>query len=148
MISFMQNTLDDQVRLNDLHKSTLWFVFQANWENWYNCMYQEMMKTFQALKQPPFWHDDVQLQQSHGHLVAVFSLWMKNRPVICRRHDWGDERWLLWSYFWVTQFQICWIAGIGTEIYGVSNMFPNDDLWIGFYTYTNCALIYNLHPKA
>ena len=61
---------------------------------------------FQSLKQPRCWHDNVQLQQSHGHLVAVFSLWMKNRPVTCLWHGCGDQRWLLWKYFYLIQFQI------------------------------------------
>ena len=34
------------------------------------------------------------------------------------------------------------MAGIGT-----ANVFTSDDLWIGFDTYMNCALIYDLHPE-
>ena len=73
MFSLMQNTFDDQAGFNDLHKlkSTFWFVFQANWENQHNCMYQEI-------------------------LITVFSLWMGNMSVTCLGTDWGDQRWLLW----------------------------------------------------
>ena len=47
----------------------------------------------------------------------------------------------------VTLSQICWIAGVGTGTYGVGNVFPTDDLCIGFDTYTNCGLIYILHKE-
>ena len=35
----------------------------------------------------------------------------------------------------------------GTETYGICNVFPPDDLWIGLDTYTNCILIYDLLLK-
>ena len=48
------------------------------------------------------------LQQSRDHLVGVLILWMKNRPVTFLGRDWDDQRWLLWWFFYLTQFQICW----------------------------------------
>ena len=35
--------------------------------------------------------------------------------------------------------------GIGTETFGVGDVFSPDDVWFASDTYTNCALIYDLH---
>ena len=41
---------------------------------------ENILVRFQAIKQPPCRHDDVQLQQSHGPLVGNLILLMKKRP--------------------------------------------------------------------
>ena len=44
-------------------------------------------------------------------------------------------------------YHIDYRSKISKKTCGVGNMFPPDDLSIGLDTYTNCALIYNLHSE-
>ena len=82
------------------------------------------LEWFQALKRPPCWHDDVQLQQSILSLCSVLNEKLTSHlPWALLR---GSEMTVMIILFISLNSVECWIAGIGTKTY----WYPLD--WFGY----------------